>query len=32
VRLAALDLKGISGVDLGDLWSGSVISENLRFH
>jgi len=32
VRLAALNLKEDHRVDLGDLGSGSVISENLRFH
>jgi len=31
VRLAALNLEGISGVDLGGLRPESVISENLRF-
>jgi len=31
VRLAALNLKRISGVDLGDLGSESAISENLGF-
>jgi len=32
VRLAALNLKGISEVDLGGIGSESVISENLGFH
>jgi len=32
VRLAALNLDGISGVDLGGLRPESVISENLGFH
>jgi len=31
VRLAALDLEGISWGDLGGLGSESVVSENLRF-
>jgi len=32
VRLAALNLKEDSGVDLGGLRPEPVISENLRFH